>query len=45
MPAIATEEKVWDLGDGRSKRRKPGELLQEFHVGKPSSISSAATWG
>lgn len=33
MPAIATEEEVWDLGNGVQKVRAPGELLQEFHVG------------
>lgn len=34
MPAIATEQESWDLGDGRVKVREPGELLQEFHVGQ-----------
>lgn len=34
MPAIATEREVWDLGDGETKVREPGELLQEFHVGQ-----------
>lgn len=34
MPAIATHEEVWDLGDGKTKRRRPGELLQPFHVGQ-----------
>lgn len=33
MPAIATEEETWDLGNGEVKVRLPGELLQEFHVG------------
>lgn len=33
MPAIATEEETWDLGNGEVKVRQPGELLQEFHVG------------
>ncbi|MGX7953631.1 phage terminase large subunit [Tsuneonella sp. HG249] len=33
MPAVATEREVWDLGNGRTKVRKPGELLQPFHVG------------
>ena len=34
MPAIATEREEWDLGHGRIKVREPGDLLQEFHVGR-----------
>lgn len=34
MPAIATDEESWDLGNGEVKVRQPGELLQEFHVGQ-----------
>lgn len=34
MPAIAIEREVWDLGNGETKVREPGELLQEFHVGR-----------
>lgn len=34
MPAIATEQERWDLGNGQVKIREPGELLQEFHVGQ-----------
>jgi predicted phage terminase large subunit-like protein len=34
MPAIATEEEAWNLGDGEVKLRQPGEVLQEFHVGQ-----------
>lgn len=33
MPAVATVEETWDLGNGEVKMRRPGELLQEFHVG------------
>lgn len=34
MPAIAIEEETWDLGNGRTKVRKAGELLQRFHTGQ-----------
>lgn len=34
MPAVATQEETWDLGNGELKLRQPGELLQEFHVGQ-----------
>ena len=33
MPAIATGQETWDLGNGEVKIRQPGELLQEFQVG------------
>lgn len=33
MPAIATTREVWDLGNGRTITREPGELLQPFHTG------------
>ncbi|QEA16450.1 terminase [Novosphingobium ginsenosidimutans] len=34
MPAIATEHEVWDLGNGETMVREPGDLLQEFHIGQ-----------
>lgn len=33
MPAVATEDELWDLGNGEQFLRPKGELLQSFHVG------------
>ncbi|MFN5781169.1 MAG: hypothetical protein ACK44O_17060, partial [Novosphingobium sp.] len=34
MPAMATEREIWDLGNGETMVREPGDLLQEFHIGQ-----------
>jgi predicted phage terminase large subunit-like protein len=45
MPAIAIEEETWDLGGGSVKRRRPGELLQPFHVGQAELDLKRRTMG